>query len=356
MSRRASKQEQVLYSGNDYKIQSIKNSVPMVQHSTAQPPHPLKDIVNLDLYPIHIHQPPPPPPSHPPNNNDSSRERPFALGGSATTSSSNNNNSVAVTLANFLLPHAIQSLVDESIQNMDKAFYTHKDHTHNVYLTPIDPSLPMDHVYNRQVVSTKGCIQTDQIPSDSSLLKLYHDEDFKRFLKNILGIQGLYPYQDPLSSINVHFASEGQELGWHFDNSAFAITLLLQEPEGGGVFEYVPSVRDSSNLFGNGGSGGGEDVSREQVEKNKKTTMESYQMVEKILNGDIVPKTLDIKPGTLVLFRGRDCLHRVTKVIGDKTRILVVLAYNEKPGVALSEEARRTFFGRTGMEEHGSDS
>lgn len=331
----------------------------MAQCSTTQPPHPLKDIVNLDLYPIHIHQPPPHTPSHPPNNDASSRERSFAHGGSATTSSSNNNN-VAVTFANFLLPNAIQSLVDESIQNMDKAFYTHKDHTHNVYLTPIDPSLPMDHVYNRQVVSTKGCIQTDQIPSDSSLLKLYHDEDFKRFLKNILGIQGLYPYQDPLSSINVHFASEGQELGWHFDNSAFAITLLLQEPEGGGVFEYVPNVRDSSNLFGGGGgddSSGGGDATREQVEKNNvKTTMESYQMVEKILNGDIVPRTLDLKPGTLVLFRGRDSLHRVTKVIGDKTRILVVLAYNEKPGVALSEEARRTFFGRTGMEEHGSDS
>ena len=37
-----------------------------------------------------------------------------------------------------------------------------------------------------------------------------------------------YPYEDPLSSINIHYASEGQELGWHFDNSSFAITLLLE--------------------------------------------------------------------------------------------------------------------------------
>jgi hypothetical protein len=41
-------------------------------------------------------------------------------------------------------------------------------------------------------------------------------------------------------------------------------------------------------------------------------------------------------------------MHRVTPTIGEKTRILVVLAYNTKPGIALSEAARMTFFGRLG--------
>jgi hypothetical protein len=50
--------------------------------------------------------------------------------------------------------------------------------------------------------------------------------------------------------------------------------------------------------------------------------------------------------GTLVLFRGRDAIHRVTPVQGDTTRMLVVLAYNSEPGIALSESARMTFFGR----------
>jgi predicted 2-oxoglutarate/Fe(II)-dependent dioxygenase YbiX len=51
-------------------------------------------------------------------------------------------------------------------------------------------------------------------------------------------------------------------------------------------------------------------------------------------------------PGALVLFRGRNALHRVTPVKGRITRMLVVLAYNSAPGVALSESARMTFFGR----------
>jgi hypothetical protein len=48
----------------------------------------------------------------------------------------------------------------------------------------------------------------------------------------------------------------------------------------------------------------------------------------------------------LVLFRGQDSLHRVAPVEGLKTRMLVVLAYNKEPGIALSESARQTFFGR----------
>ena len=52
--------------------------------------------------------------------------------------------------------------------------------------------------------------------------------------------------------------------------------------------------------------------------------------------------------GTLALFRGLNSLHRVTPTIGNKTRILVVLAYNNKADVSLSESARMTFFGRLG--------
>jgi 2OG-Fe(II) oxygenase superfamily. len=306
--------------------------------------HPLKDIVNLDLYsPLFFF--------HDDDDDDATRTTKCChhhyekqQQQQQLLQHRHNNHSVAMTLPNFLLPHAIQRLVQESMTNLHKAFYTPKDHTHNVYLTPMDPTLGPTHAYNLQVTSTKGCIQTDQLPSDSILLTLYHNEDFKRFLQRLLGVEGLYPYQDPLSSINVHYASEGQELGWHFDNSSFAITLLLQEPEDGGVFEYVPHVRHSSKQEQEEVK-----VEEEDSQYGNKKAME-YEMVEKILGGDIVPETLDIKPGTLVLFRGKDSLHRVTKVIGNKTRILVVLAYNEKPGVALSEEARRTFFGRTGME------
>mgnify|MGYP001825383856 CR=1 FL=1 len=58
------------------------------------------------------------------------------------------------------------------------------------------------------------------------------------------------------------------------------------------------------------------------------------------------PQVLEMEPGTLVFFRGRNSIHRVTPNESDTTRMLAVLAYNTEPGVELSESARMTFYGR----------
>ncbi len=227
-----------------------------------------------------------------------------------------------ITLPSFILEKSRQELLQEALANKSKAYYTTK--SHSVYLQKQDPSLPPNHAFNRQVNSSKGCITTDQIPHSSLLKKMYYDVHFQEFCAKILGIGKLFPYADPLSEINVHYYDEGQELGWHFDNSSFAITLLLQAPESGGQFEYLPNLRDSSS-----GDNG-------------------YGHVSEVLDGGKDGEKLKIDPSTLVMFRGRDSLHRVTQVGGSRTRVLVVLAYNDQPGVCLSEEARLTFFGRTG--------
>ena len=63
---------------------------------------------------------------------------------------------------------------------------------------------------------------------------------------------------------------------------------------------------------------------------------------------EIVDKAKEIlvNPGTLILFYGRNYLHRVTPVKSKKNRILVTLNYNTEKGIKLSENARMTFFGR----------
>ena len=81
------------------------------------------------------------------------------------------------------------------------------------------------------------------------------------------------------------------------------------------------------------------------MRKNNSEEMD-FEDVEAVLNNKTPVKTLNMEEGTLVLFRGLNSLHRVTPTIGNRTRILVVLAYNNKPGVSLSETARMTFFGR----------
>lgn len=227
-----------------------------------------------------------------------------------------------VTLPNFLTDAALKEMVAAAEEQRDLAYFTKG--THNVYLTPPDKTWPEDHSFNRQVSSSKGCITTDQVPLDCGLHDIYHAPEFQHFIATIVGEEAIYPYADPLSSINIHYASEGQELGWHFDNSSFAITLLLQAPKDGGVFEYVKDLRDA-----------------DQGEMN-------FDGVGAVLDGQMPVETLAIDPGTLVLFRGRNSMHRVTPTLGDRTRFLVVLAYNNQPGISLSENARQTFYGRLG--------
>ena len=228
----------------------------------------------------------------------------------------------ALVLRGFLKPEAVDSVCREGAAHQHKAFFSTQ--THNAYLLPTDPNLPRDHPRNRAVTSSKGCITDDQVPPDSRLRELYDSEEFQSFLCDVLGEESLHPYADPLSSINIHYAGPGQELGWHFDNSSFAITLMLQQPEKGGRFQYVSAVRDADN---------GE---------------MRYEEVDNVLNGEIEPRELEMGPGALALFRGRNSLHRVEPVEGGRTRMLVVLAYNTAPGISLSETARMTFYGRLG--------
>lgn len=149
----------------------------------------------------------------------------------------------ALVLPGFLTPYAVATVQGEGEQHRHLAYFTAG--THNIFLKPTDPQYPADHPRNRAVASSKGCITTDQIPQGSPLHTLYAAPAFREFLCAVLGEHELHAYADPLSSVNLHFAGKGQELGWHFDNSSFAVTLMIQPTEAGGVFEYVKNVRDA---------------------------------------------------------------------------------------------------------------
>lgn len=220
----------------------------------------------------------------------------------------------------FVVPEAIESVRAEGEANRDKVYAKTEQHT--TYLSPTDPTFAEDHPRNRLVTSSKGCLTDDLVPPTSALRQLYDNPIFRRFLCDVLGEEALYEYADPLSSINLHFHEKGQELGWHFDNSSFSITLMVQAPEAGGQFEYVTAVRDADS-----GEMG-------------------FEAVGNILDGSVSVQTLNAEAGTLVFFRGRNAIHRVAPNAGDSTRMLAVLAYNAEPGVSLSESARMTFYGR----------
>ena len=227
-----------------------------------------------------------------------------------------------LVLQDFIRPAALEVMRAESSAKQSEAYFCTSKHS--VYLTPHDPAFPADHPANILVESSKGCICDDIVAQNSPLRTLYNDTTFRNFIKLTTREAELHSYADPLSSINVHYAKRGQELGWHFDNSSFAITLLIQKPDGGSQFEYVKDLRDADALDMN------------------------HSGVSAVLNGTTQPNVLSMEPGTLVLFRGRNSIHRVSPNESDKTRILAVLAYNTEPNIALSESARMTFYGRLG--------
>jgi len=225
-----------------------------------------------------------------------------------------------LVLHGFIRPEALAAMQTEATEGADKAYFCTQQHS--VYLTPSDTAHAPDHPRNRQVQSSKGCICDDDVATTSPLRTLYDAPIFRDFIRQVTGQAALHPYADPLSSINIHYANRGQELGWHFDNSSFAITLLIQKPDAGCRFEYLKDLRDADAGDMN------------------------FDGVAALLDGDVQPDVLSIEPGGLVLFRGRNSIHRVSPNESDRTRILAVLAYNSEPGIELSQSARMTFFGR----------
>ena len=224
------------------------------------------------------------------------------------------------TLPGFIRPEALEILTEEANGCIRDAWFCRN--THSVYLTEAAPDVPTGDVATRQERTFVGSISYDRIGEHSSLRRLYLWEPLKDFVGAVFGKPRLHRFADPLGACSVNVFVDGGEHGWHFDESEFSVTLMVQPPESGGVFEYVPHIR-----------GRGDEKS----------------IVEAVLDGDRRHvRELAFGASTLLIFAGRQTLHRVTRVSGARPRLVPVLAYAERPGLANSDEVRRLFWGRTG--------
>ena len=140
-------------------------------------------------------------------------------------------------LNNFLSSKSLKDIQKEANDLHSKAFYCSQNHT--ILLTKKNINISKDDPCNIEVKSDKGCVPHDLIPSNSNLRTLYNSNDFIKFIETILDLKKIYPYTDTLSSINYNYYEKKQQLGWHFDNASFAITLMIQSPDSGGVFQYI---------------------------------------------------------------------------------------------------------------------
>ena len=88
--------------------------------------------------------------------------------------------------------------------------------------------------------SAKKAIAYDQIPAGAPIRRLYESDDLTGFIAAMLGKQVLYRSADPLDALEIAIFGDGDELGWHFDNSEFSVTVMYQQAEAGGHFDYYP--------------------------------------------------------------------------------------------------------------------
>ena len=221
-------------------------------------------------------------------------------------------------LPNFIKADTLRRLASESNAVTDQAYFC--ESTHNVYLTDEDGSLPADDVAHRQENTFVGSVAYDRLGEDSTLRRLYLWEPLRRFIGSVLGKSEFFRLADPLGACSINVFVDGGQHGWHFDESDFSVTLMLQQPEIGGAFEYVSGVRSSDN---------------------------EKKLLADILNGDrsrVVQ--LPFTPGTLLIFSGHQSVHRVTEVRGSVPRLVPVFCYSEIPNHVNSEKVRRLFWGR----------
>jgi hypothetical protein len=301
-------------------------------------------------------------------------------------------------------PQALANMVNEARHLSGHAWVCAQEH--DVHLCT-DPSLwdgPTDH-------TVVGSIAYDYLSPKNALAALHKCEGFVRFLSRVcLGVnvgeanRTLHPLADPLGACTVNVFRRGEGHFWHFDESPFTTTVMLQPATAGGRFEVVAdaTTRDqaltallkqrTNNVASGSSSGGSSSANNEDEDEDDALT---------------VPGAVDIgfdEPGTLSIFAGARSLHRVSatrpntptpscahnwrfhsdhalcvavalmlsqtlsqaltslrrivactprapqvsKNRGDDDRLVAVLCYSETEGTVNSNEVRKMFWGREG--------
>ncbi|WP_067452636.1 HalD/BesD family halogenase [Actinomadura macra] len=199
--------------------------------------------------------------------------------------------------------------------------------TVNAYNIDLRSSLPDDHPGRIIVERGNAFVARDDIPPTFIVHRLYSSPLFQHFVASCFGLPRVHELGDPLSGLCLNVVGPGMEHPWHFDTNEFTVTLMTQEPTGGGVFEYCPNIRSAE--------------------------AENFGDVRSVLTGEggHLIRRLRLRPGDLQLFKGRYSLHRVTPVHGRQARHTAILAYSERPGVIGSVARTRQLFGRV-LPEH----
>lgn len=221
-------------------------------------------------------------------------------------------------LPDFVRPEAVARMQDEAESLIPKAVYFSQEH--NPYFSkvpedagPCDPRAMLGR-------KTNGLVPGEAFARDGLIWNLCRHKAVKDFVEDCMAAGPLYFYEDPYGCLNVSVQHEGEEFAWHFDTNEFTVSIQLQKPDGGGVFEFAPNIRTPES--------------------------ECFDDVAAVIEGDrskVVP--LDLRPGDMQLFKGRYSVHRVTPVEGPNPRLIALLAYSRAPDMYATPERSQQIWG-----------
>jgi hypothetical protein len=228
-------------------------------------------------------------------------------------------------LPGFVRPTLSETLRQECAELAPQAYY--ETETVNVYNIATDAALPEDHPGRITMERGNAFVSRDRIPPELIIHRLYANELFQSFVASCFELPRLHELADPLAGLVLNVVKPGMRHPWHFDTNEFTVSMLTQEPEAGGVFEYCPNIRSAR--------------------------AENLADVRAVLTGggDNFVRRLSLRPGDLQLFKGRYSLHQVSTVHGGTDRHTAIFAYTERPGVIGSVARTRQLFGRV-LPEH----
>lgn len=222
-------------------------------------------------------------------------------------------------LKGFLSAGTVERLAAEAAMLAPAVYHTRT--RHNPYFSTDNTRFPEGHPRRWFMDRSNGLLAYDQIPQGSDLRRLYDWPALMNFLAACLSLPVLHRYADPLAAATINIMDPGDEFPWHFDTNDFTTSLVLQNAEEGGHFEFAPGIRSAE--------------------------AENYGAVGEVLQGAREKLVrLDLAPGDLQCFKGRHSLHRVTATGGRRSRYVLLLSYTQQPGVINFPYRAKKVFGR----------
>lgn len=221
----------------------------------------------------------------------------------------------------LLWPHAVTTINNEIKARKHTTHFSTEVINPYFHMSP-NADFPGRHPVNTFRERSSGFIPGDSWEDGCVTRQLFETPELAHFLADCLEIAELHCYADPLAGLTANILNPGQQFTWHFDTNEFAVTVLVDEADEGGLFEYAPMIRTPDD--------------------------EGFDAIQAVLEGGRAGvHTLELRPGDMQIFRGRYSLHQVTRVpASSRPRHAAIFAYTEEPGVVGRLERTKQLFGR----------